>query len=81
MIISIPICLDWKLRYQLSISAFQNAMVEMGISDKVTLFTASDFGRTAVENGDGTDHGWGAHHLVVGGAVNGQRIYGEIPLL
>ena len=62
-----------------SISAFQNAMIEMGISDKVTLFTASDFGRTAVENGDGTDHGWGAHHLVVGGAVNGQKIYGEIP--
>ena len=63
-----------------SINAFQNAMEEMGISDKVTLFTASDFGRTAVENGDGTDHGWGAHHLVVGGAVKGQKIYGEIPL-
>ena len=63
-----------------SISAFQNAMAEMGLSDQVTLFTASDFGRTAVENGDGTDHGWGAHHLVVGGAVKGQKIYGEIPL-
>ncbi len=63
-----------------SINAFQNAMAEMGLSDQVTLFTASDFGRTAVENGDGTDHGWGAHHLVVGGAVKGQKIYGEIPL-
>ncbi len=45
----------------------------------VTLFTASDFGRTFASNGSGTDHGWGGHHFVVGGAVNGGKIYGEFP--
>jgi len=62
-----------------SIAAFQSAMVELGLSDSVTLFTGSDFGRTAIDNGDGTDHGWGAHHLVVGGAVQGKKIYGTLP--
>ena len=41
----------------------------------VTSFTASDFGRTFTSNGDGTDHGWGSHHFVVGGAVKGKEIY------
>jgi uncharacterized protein (DUF1501 family) len=50
------------------------------ISGNVTLFTASDFGRTFTSNGDGTDHGWGAHHFVVGGAVKGQEIYGTFPM-
>jgi len=62
-----------------AIAAFADAMAELGMDDEVTLFTASDFGRTVVVNGDGTDHGWGGHHLVVGGAVNGGEIYGEIP--
>uniref|UniRef100_UPI003F6A35DD DUF1501 domain-containing protein n=1 Tax=Aequoribacter sp. TaxID=2847771 RepID=UPI003F6A35DD len=47
--------------------------------DNVTLFTASDFGRTLAVNGDGTDHGWGGHHLVMGGAVQGGQILGTIP--
>ena len=47
--------------------------------NNVTLFTASDFGRTITSNGDGTDHGWGAHHFVIGGAVNGGEIYGRFP--
>jgi uncharacterized protein (DUF1501 family) len=42
----------------------------------VTLFTASDFGRTLTSNGDGSDHGWGAHHFVLGGAVAGREVYG-----
>ena len=46
---------------------------------QVTLFTASDFGRTFTSNGDGTDHGWGAHHFVYGGAVRGKEIYGRFP--
>jgi len=50
------------------------------MSSKVTLFTASDFGRTFTSNGDGTDHGWGSHHFVVGGAVKGQEIYGPFPM-
>ena len=47
--------------------------------NNVTLFTASDFGRTFTSNGDGTDHGWGAHHFVTGGAVKGGEIYGRFP--
>ena len=47
--------------------------------NNVTLFTASDFGRTLTSNGDGTDHGWGSHHFVSGAAVNGGEIYGRFP--
>jgi uncharacterized protein (DUF1501 family) len=47
----------------------------------VTLFTASDFGRTLTSNGDGTDHGWGAHHFVTGGAVRGRDVYGRYPVI
>jgi len=50
------------------------------MSSSVTTFTASDFGRTFTSNGDGTDHGWGAHHFVVGGAVKGKDIYGSFPM-
>ena len=59
--------------------AFREALVERNLWNSVTTFTASDFGRTTIDNGDGTDHGWGAHHLVMGGAVNGGRIYGDLP--
>ena len=47
---------------------------------QVTLFTASDFGRTFASNGDGTDHGWGSHHFIMGGAVKGKDIYGSMPV-
>jgi len=47
----------------------------------VTTFTASDFGRTLTSNGDGTDHGWGSHHFVMGGAVRGRNIYGSFPII
>lgn len=46
---------------------------------QVTTFTASDFGRTFTNNGDGTDHGWGAHHFIMGGAVRGTEVYGTFP--
>lgn len=62
-----------------SLMAFRNAMVERDLWDDVTVFTASDFGRTTIDNGDGTDHGWGAHHFVLGGGVAGGDIYGDIP--
>jgi uncharacterized protein (DUF1501 family) len=62
-----------------SMGAFHDAMVEIGTSDKVTAFTASDFGRTLSFNGDGSDHGWGGHHIVVGGAVEGGRFFGTPP--
>lgn len=61
------------------LSSFYNAMVELGISDKVTSFTASDFGRTLSSNGDGSDHGWGGYHFVLGGAVKGGQYYGSLP--
>ncbi len=62
-----------------AMTSFYNATVEMGIADKVTAFTASDFGRTLASNGDGSDHGWGSHHLMVGGAVKGKAFYGSAP--
>lgn len=52
-----------------------NAGTGSDMRNSVTLFTASDFGRTFTSNGDGTDHGWGSHHFVVGGAVKGKEIY------
>ena len=61
--------------------AFQAAMDELGTGSKVTTFTASDFGRSLAVNGDGTDHGWGGHHFVLGGAVRGARFYGRMPSL
>lgn len=64
-----------------AMSSFYNATVELGIAQSVTSFTASDFGRTLVGNNDGSDHGWGSHHFVVGGAVKGQAFYGAPPAL
>ena len=61
--------------------AFQRAMEQLGLSNNVTTFTASDFGRTFPCNGQGSDHGWGSHHLIMGGAVNGRRTYGRFPTL
>ena len=63
------------------LTKFYQATQQMGIANQVTSFTASEFGRTLTNNGDGTDHGWGGHHLVFGGGVNGQRIYGKFPSL
>jgi uncharacterized protein (DUF1501 family) len=54
-----------------SLSGFYNALASQGLASKVTAFTASDFGRTLTPNNGGTDHGWGSHHFVVGGAVQG----------
>jgi uncharacterized protein (DUF1501 family) len=62
-----------------AMDAFYKATVELGVADKVTTFTASDFGRTLQSNGDGSDHGWGSHHFIMGGAVNGGRFYGVAP--
>jgi uncharacterized protein (DUF1501 family) len=61
--------------------AFQRAIEQLGLSNNVTAFTASDFGRTLPCNGNGSDHGWGSHHLIMGGAVKGRRTYGRFPTL
>jgi uncharacterized protein (DUF1501 family) len=62
-----------------SLNAFYNAVNSIGAANQVTTFTASDFGRTFNTNGDGSDHGWGSHHFIMGGAVNGGNIYGRMP--
>ena len=64
-----------------AIKAFYDCLAAMGLHDKVTLFTASDFGRTLTTDNDGADHAWGGNQFVVGGAVNGNRIYGNYPSL
>ncbi len=61
------------------VNAFWNAMGELGMQSNVTLFTMSDFGRTLTSNGNGADHGWGNHHIVVGGGVVGGQFYGKMP--
>ena len=63
-----------------AMQAFYSATVELGVANQVTSFTASDFGRTLTAN-DGSDHGWGSMHFMLGGAVNGGRFYGSAPVV
>lgn len=68
------------------LNAFYNATVELGVASQVTTFTSSDFSRTFNTNGTsaataGSDHGWGSHHMMMGGAVNGGDIYGSVASL
>jgi uncharacterized protein (DUF1501 family) len=70
---------DLLARLSHALGYFDEVLGTLGMRDNVTLFTGSDFGRTFTTNGDGTDHGWGAHHFVYGGAVKGKEIYGRFP--
>jgi uncharacterized protein (DUF1501 family) len=60
-----------------AMSALYAETIAQGVQNSVTTFTASDFGRTYQSNGGGSDHGWGSHHMIMGGAVNGGNLYGN----
>jgi uncharacterized protein (DUF1501 family) len=62
-----------------AMKGFQDALESINMGNAVTSFTASDFNRTFDSNGRGSDHGWGGHHLIMGGAVEGRKIYGSFP--
>jgi uncharacterized protein (DUF1501 family) len=65
-----------------ALKAFYDATVQLGVASNVTTFTLSDFGRTFQPNtSGGTDHGWGSHHFIIGGAVRGRQFYGQHPVL
>ena len=72
---------QWDLLQDLAqaMQAFYTATDEMAIADKITQFTLSDFGRSLQPSGTGSDHGWGSHHFILGGAVNGGTMYGAFP--
>ena len=62
-----------------AMKSFYDLMTSMGVQNNVTLFSASEFGRSLTSNAQGSDHAWGGHQFVMGGAVNGKRIYGAYP--
>lgn len=71
---------DLMARLNHAMVYFDMVLNAIGASNDVTTFTASDFGRTFTSNGDGTDHGWGSHHFVMGGAVRGGTVIGDLPV-
>lgn len=63
------------------LKAFNDIMIANDLGDSVVTMTTSEFGRNLVSNGDGTDHAWGGQHMVMGGPVDGGKIYGSFPSL
>ncbi len=65
--------------FSLALWDFQQAMNHLSLTDQVTSYNLSDFGRTVTNNSDGTGHAWGGHYLVMGGSINGGQLYGDLP--
>jgi uncharacterized protein (DUF1501 family) len=78
---TLPLQLGMLGEVDAAVSAFWQQLVALGIENQVTLFSASDFGRTLTSNDQGSDHAWGGNHFVVGGSVVGRKIYGSYPSL
>jgi uncharacterized protein (DUF1501 family) len=72
---------DLFARLAHALAYFDTTLGALNARSAVTTFTASEFGRSFTSNGNGTDHGWGGHHLVLGGAVKGGDLYGRFPVL
>ena len=62
-----------------AMKAFYDLLVAMGVENDVTTFSASEFGRSLTTNNRGSDHAWGGNQWIMGGAINGKRIYGQYP--
>jgi uncharacterized protein (DUF1501 family) len=65
--------------FSLGVWNFQQAMKHLGLEDQVTTISLTEFARTLGNNGKGVDHAWAGHNFVIGGAVNGGKLYGEFP--
>ena len=66
-------------RVSQALGAFWSSLGEIGAQNEVTTFTMSEFARTLSTNGNGSDHAWGSVNMIMGGAVNGGKIYGAFP--
>lgn len=64
-----------------AMSEFQQAMNHLGLQNDVVTFTISDFSRTLTSNGNGSDHAWGGNSMIMGGAIDGGKVYGNYPVL
>ncbi len=64
-----------------AMNEFQQAMNHLGLQNDVVTFTISDFSRTLTSNGNGSDHAWGGNSMIMGGGIDGGKIYGNYPIL
>jgi uncharacterized protein (DUF1501 family) len=68
-------------QFDAAMGYLDDALGQLGMRDRVLVFTTSEFGRTMASNGDGTDHGWGGVQFFMGGGIAGGKLYGELPIL
>ena len=61
------------------LKSFHDALQDLDALSDVTTITTSEFGRSLISNGNGSDHGWAGNQIVMGGAINGGQLLGEYP--